>query len=154
MVSKEFGYWFAGFCDGEASFGANMDSQHRYIPIVQFVITLRIDDEPTLQYIKEQLGFGEVYDHHINKKHRQGYISNPTKAFHVNKKSDTAALVDIFRRYPLRSKKARDFEVWAEIVELRNQRDWRGKVTPEKLAVMQQGEILVAKLREVRAFKG
>src|SRR3990167_2731706 len=118
MVSKDFGYWFSGLTDGEGSFGCVLGSRPKHLPQPQFQIRLRADDRPVLEYIHRTLGIGNLYEYK-SITNPQGYVSKPAVTFMVNKKSDTAKIVELFRQFQLRSKKKRQFEIWSQIVEIR-----------------------------------
>ena len=153
-MNNDFGNWFAGLTDGEGCFKSYTNRRTRCLPQPQFTISLRDDDRPMLEYIRDQLGFGYL-SRRPEFQSREGYISNPTASLIVIRREDTGKLVELFRKYPLRSKKARDFELWAKIVEIRNRRDWRGRPTPtpDSLADMQEIQDLTDLLHQVKKYQ-
>ncbi len=105
-IDLAFGHWLAGLADGEATFAL-----HKTAPA--FRLTLRADDEPVLTMIRETLGFGIFVRQSRNRRPNE----NPTIVFLTTSAKEAAAVVKLFRQFPLRSKKARDFEIWAEAVD-------------------------------------
>jgi hypothetical protein len=151
-MNDAFGFWFAGLADGEGCFSASAKVRPKYLPQPQFTIVSRDDDRGMQEYIRDQLGFGNVFQHKSFVQ-RDGYTCNPQVAFMVWSREDTGKLVELFRQYPLRSKKARDFEIWAKIVEIRNSREWRGRLTPDKLALMQEASALKDLLQQGKEYQ-
>lgn len=117
-IPDDFGYWLAGFIDGEGCFsisynGARLNRSMR----CQFRIALRSDDTLLLAECSRMTGLGTVYQQAA----REGN-ANPSSMWHVAHKSDTARLIELLDRFPLRSKKARDYAIWREAVRIRNGR--------------------------------
>lgn len=109
-VDPAFGHWLAGFTDGEGCFLIN---HYRKTYSCAFSIQLRADDNNVLEHIQEQLGFGRLFLHtSVNKSNR-----NPRSVFHVSTKDGCVLLRNLFLTYPLRAKKARDFEIWTEALD-------------------------------------
>lgn len=110
-VTDSFGHWLAGFVDGEGSFTVH-NSQKQWI--IQFQIGLRADDINILHEIKSTLNIGSVSN--VNKNFRTKgdgkRINAHPKAVYTVSTRGTQRLVLFFERYPLRSKKQRDFEAW------------------------------------------
>ncbi len=115
-LSPVFCNWFVGFTDGEGSF--YISHQHNdkgtaeYCP--RFGISLIASDIETLQNIQRQLGFGTVGITHTRHK--------PFAYFRTNKLEELLALIKVFDRYPLQSKKQKDYEIWKLAVLERNKR--------------------------------
>lgn len=116
----QFGYWLSGFADGEGHFAlytgesvhAGYTSRHF---ASCFYIGLRDDDRPILELIQSFWNCGQA----IQRKGRAEHGSQPQAAYRVRMISDVRnIIVPHFRRFPLRAKKARDFEIWAQAVEL------------------------------------
>jgi hypothetical protein len=110
-MDDAFGYWFSGLTDGEGCFTLNGTAVHVH---PGFHIGLRGDDGGLIEEIYTQLGFGCVY----HEKHDRPDGKRRQSRWAARTKSDCAALVEIFDRYPLRSKKARDYMIWREAVEV------------------------------------
>lgn len=100
-VYDEFGHWFAGFVDGEGSFEI-MRRNYR----CRFTLGLRDDDSATLEMICKTLGLGKVYYSNIN----------TISKMDIGKREETRKLCLFFDKYPLRSKKQRDYAVWKQAV--------------------------------------
>ncbi len=116
-MDETFGYWFAGFTDGEGCFairspGHARKSRKRQLQCC-FTITLRADDLPVLRYIQEMTGVGKIYAQNPPSRRVN---SHPAYQWVAVSRADCAYVVDLFTRYPLRAKKAKDFEVWKQAV--------------------------------------
>lgn len=113
IPDDQFWSWLAGFSDGEACFalrfsGAKWKSYHP-----DFIIGLRADDWRILDAIQRRTDIG--YTRSVPR--RGG--DNPQIAWHVTGLADSQALAVGFRLgCGLFAKKRRDFELWAEAVEL------------------------------------
>lgn len=114
-LSPDFGYWFAGLTDGEGTFVIVVDKKAMS---ARFALRLRRDDRPTLEYIQATLGFGKLYD--IDDPNGKAVARNgkPNSVYHLNNIKECDALATVFERFPLRSKKAHDFQIWSEAVRL------------------------------------
>ena len=109
-LSPEWASWFAGLVDGEGCFLIHRVGSRWHSAV--FVLNMRADDRPMLEEIRNTLGCGAIY----RRPRRQ--IGHATCAFQVGRKKDMLALVRLFDRYPLRSRKRRDYEVWRTFVLL------------------------------------
>jgi hypothetical protein len=125
MIDPAFASWFSGFTDGEGCFavysnphGGNKRNSLTFQ--ITFKIALRDDDRFILEEIQKTLGIGRMLIHTpataaalrvINPK------QNPWCSWTVRKKSECIILRNIFRTYPLRTKKARDFEIWSQALD-------------------------------------
>lgn len=112
------GHWLAGLVDGEGCFSLYVRKRKRgpsYIRIdFGFKIALRADDWSTLVKARSVLGVrGSMYR---SDKHR-GPNGKPIAALQISKKSDITQVIRFFSRYPLRSKKRRDFDIWSKAFE-------------------------------------
>lgn len=112
-VPDEFGYWLAGFTDGEACFAASLtvDKNGYHNLYTRFVIEIREDDRAILEEIRDILKVGGVW----RRAQRGG--SKPLVAYYVTRNADLYhVIIPLFEKYPLRTKKARDFSIWRELV--------------------------------------
>lgn len=139
-----FGYWLAGLIDGEGCFGiyaSNRNKGHDDYRLT-FSLTLRDDDEPMLQEIHRRLEFGGFTRERRQRAASRAWQwkSNPTVTWGVWNRAGHLALVEVLDRYPLRSKKARDYAIWREAL-LTARCDW------QRLAELQQ------LLRTTRAYE-
>jgi hypothetical protein len=112
-IAPSFGHWIAGLTDGEGCFFLSIDKRHTRL---RFMISLRMDDRPLLEMVQKTLGFGAVYD--SRRIHSTIPNGKPKSTFTCSTARECAAIVELFRRFPLQSKKARDFAIWAEANKL------------------------------------
>jgi hypothetical protein len=100
--------WFAGFTDGEGSFGVypSMRPVGGFVP--RFAVQLRADDWKILESLQSQFG-GTL-------RRCPQARSRPKAMWRVMAKADLIALVEYFDRFPLRAKKASDYVIWRDAV--------------------------------------
>jgi len=112
FIPDDFGFWFAGFVDGEGCFWAYAIDRPEYkTHWLGLEIKLRADDADVLRLIHTTLKVGSIT--------RRNYKApdKPQVRYRVNKIRDLqSVIVPLFEQYPLRSKKARDFEIWKAAV--------------------------------------
>jgi hypothetical protein len=110
LLHPEVGAWLAGFTDGEGCFFIGNAGA------CSFHIKLRADDREILEKIKGTIGHGR-----IDLKEPNGVGGRQPQAhYSVTTKAGCLRVADLFHDFRLRSKKRRDFEVWAVAVELWN----------------------------------
>lgn len=111
-LDPAFCHWLAGFTDGEGCFSVHKKNVRGYETYdCQFSITLRADDKPVLERIRAELGIGSIAD-------RPGdEAKNPQARYCVSSQRDCLILRDLYRAFPLRAKKATDFELWSEALD-------------------------------------
>lgn len=102
-VDRDFGHWFAGLVDGEGCFYIGNNG-------CVFLINMRADEGPMLEEIRDELGLGRIH-YRVG---TDGSLRNPSCRYEVSKKKECVALTHLFDEFPLRSKKARDYQVWRE----------------------------------------
>jgi hypothetical protein len=157
------GWWVTGLADGEGSFVATMtyrtrigsrgQSIHSVDISHRFSLALRADDNPTIVKLAQFFGCGHVGD---KKAPKSKPDANPQRIFRVDAKDQLLKIiVPHFERFPLHSKKARDFEIWKEIVrfvdvELSGTKGWVRKF-PEKLERLQEMCDALVATRQFRA---
>jgi site-specific DNA-methyltransferase (adenine-specific) len=105
-IDPAFGHWLAGFIDGEGCFHIHRKPQGTFD--CQFSISLRGDDMPILERCHRMTGLGTLA---LTKT-----AGNPKARWTVSSKAACLALRDLLRAFPLRAKKAHDFELWSEAV--------------------------------------
>ena len=110
-VDPFFGAWLSGLADGEGSFNILVTKQ---TSSCTFHIALRADDTEIIHAIQRTIGYGRI--HHEKKGLRGGRNNNASLRWVVSRSADCLALVALFNSFPLRTKKRRDFLVWAEAV--------------------------------------
>lgn len=139
-----FGYWLAGFTDGEGHFRVQKHERGSHTCVFQ--IKTRDDDRSALERIKHFLGVGVIYSGEGSGN------ANPQCAYIVQDKEGCARIVALFRKYPLTAKKALDFEIWAEAVEEWLERPrgnrWTGMSDQARAASLK------ARLEDVRRYTG
>jgi hypothetical protein len=135
IQTAELGGYLAGLTDGEGCF-VIARTPHAYR--CEFIIHLRADDRPLLEWCRELTGLGSIY---VGRRVKQGG-DQPSVRWSITRRADCLALVSIFERTLLRSKKARDFNLWADAVRCWARKDF-GRM----------GELYLA-LKATRAFDG
>lgn len=113
QVSDAFGYWFSGFFDGEGCLTVfSRPRKDRYVERrVGIQVMLRDDDAEVIRLIKNNLGVGLTYAGKGNGN------TNPKATFRCEQIQDLAeVIVPLFEKYPLHSKKGREFAVWKGLV--------------------------------------
>jgi hypothetical protein len=117
-----FGHWLSGFVDGEGCFqlrysrvvSGNRKDVYK-APSAGFYIKLRADDTTTLLLIQRYWQAGTL------KRQANGSSRspNPSSCLAIHRIGILAGvLVPHFERYPLRSKKSRDFAIWKQAVAI------------------------------------
>ncbi|MEW6213300.1 MAG: LAGLIDADG family homing endonuclease [Acidobacteriota bacterium] len=113
-VTDAFGYWFSGFFDGEGCLGV-MSRRRKdgyFERRLGIQIMLRDDDVDAIRRIKDNLKIGLVYE--TSKPNR---TTNPKATFRVEKIQDLAEIIiPLFEKYPLYTKKGREFTIWKRLV--------------------------------------
>jgi hypothetical protein len=138
------GWWITGMMDGEGSFVAGLyadkrGSQVREQLVVQFRLAQRADDADVALKLFEYFRCGKMnFEERVN--------PNPRYVFQLTSKEDLEVLIAHLDRFPLQSKKARDYEIWLPIARVFMQP--RGVWLKQKEWVRAQCEALKA----VRAF--
>ena len=118
-MTPNIGYRLAGLADGKGHFAI---FQQRKGWSCRFTIKMRADDLAVLERFQRETDLGVIYQNRC--KQTPGRRNNPAFQWHVNKKAETLALVRIFEEYPLWSRKAEEFAVWAEAVRYWNAPEW------------------------------
>lgn len=110
-VTPELGHWLAGFLDGEGCFSIQRPYGGKRFSC-RMSVNLRQDDQPLLVEIHALTGLGRLCFKPSSKFHK----GNPQIGWTVSSRADCAHLVEILDIYRLRSKKARDYEIWRTAV--------------------------------------
>lgn len=110
VVEPALGHWIAGFIDGEGCFRVHSERRGSYYA-AHFALKQRDDDASLLAFIADRTGIGRVKDDGS----RSGN-SKPCAVWVVESKIDAQRLVCLIDKFPLRSRKARDYEVWRRAV--------------------------------------
>lgn len=112
-IDPGFAHWMAGFVDGEGCFHVHKKHVNGVDTYdCQFTISLRADDAPIIDEMRAALGgIGSVARRPAN-----GNAKEQVR-FCVSSKADCMALRAVFSVFPLRAKKARDFEIWCHALD-------------------------------------
>lgn len=119
-INPDYGWWFSGLVDGEGSFNLGLSSPRRgyhkaYIR-PSFHLGLREDDYEILEEASKRLGL-----HKPLYRERANGNSKPQAELSISSWRGNRRLVDFFDRYPLRSKKKKDYTTWKQAVLLRTE---------------------------------
>lgn len=165
---NSFGWWVTGLVDGEGCFYAGLNfrskktSAGNTVPCVELEarleVALRADDCAVLDKVQAYFGCGIVGNPISSAAApstlRQGIKANPKRHFRIRNPEDLVSIViPHFEKFPLQSKKARDFEVWKSIVmfataELIGHKGWLRRF-PEKVETLQN---LCVDLKDIRKY--
>lgn len=117
-IPAELGYWLAGFIDGEGAFMLIREGGARERIAPTFDLSQRDDDRELIESLARRTGMGCVLwrDSYANVKTL--VRSRPRVTWRVTTRGDLGAMVRLLERYPLQTRKARDFEVWARAVRV------------------------------------
>ncbi len=112
QIPQELGYYLSGFSDGEGSFNVSFrqksDYSLKWQPVLSFNVSQR--DRTNLLTLQQILGCG------IIKKRRDGvYSLDVTTPSQIILK-----VIPFFKRFPIRSGKAKNFTIFCEIAALMN----------------------------------
>lgn len=122
-VPDEFWHHLSGLVDGEGHFAIAKQVKVRTGSTsygVAFKMNLRDDDTAVLEMIHERTGLGVLYTS-VKKNDRKHFRdAKPMTMWCVQTKRECLELVAIFERFPLWTKKARDFHIWAKAVRYLN----------------------------------
>lgn len=139
-----FGYWLAGFVDGEGCF--RVQRHTRGTATCTFQIKVRKDDSAILKKIQSYFGgIGRV-----NYQRGSGN-QNDLAVYLVQDKAGCLEVARHFIKYPLRAKKGRDFVLWAEAVfewnNMKRGNRWHGRGDYSKLLALKR------QIESVRAYR-
>jgi LAGLIDADG endonuclease len=109
-LSDADGHALAGFLDAEGSFAISPHNRGRNW-ICQMSVAARLDDGGVLTDLCRCTGLGRVYFVRARR------TSRPQAVWTIASKRECAELVRILRRFPLRARKRRDFQIWARAVD-------------------------------------
>ena len=112
-IDPGFAHYMAGFIDGEGCFHVHKKHVNGVDTYdCQFSMTLRADDRPIVEQMQRALGgIGS-----IAKRPKKGNAQEQVR-FCVSSKADCMLLRAVLSAFPLRAKKARDFEIWCQALD-------------------------------------
>ena len=112
-IPAELGYQMAMLADTEGSFVIDIHKDSKGI-ICMFQVTLRGDDFDFLEYFRKGLGNIGHFNFYPKRNGRNSQV-----AWRVRKGVENLyVLVPLFDKYPLRSRKRQDYELWRRVVLL------------------------------------
>lgn len=137
------GYQLAGYTDGEGCFHIKRAKarRQRINYACEFVLNVRWDDRAALEFYRDATGLGTIY--FIKRGNYDVVNAQPLARWAVTRQAECLEVVRIFETYPLLTKKARDFAIWAQAVRYWNSDKPEGM---EPLARWYQA------IRDVRVF--
>lgn len=111
-INADFANYMAGLIDGEGCFSVHKKQVNGYETFdCQFSITMRADDAAILYEMQRRLeGAGSIAI-------RDKETSNPQVRYCISSKRDCYILREVLLNFPLRAKKARDFEIWCHALD-------------------------------------
>jgi len=117
---KITGEWLSGFSDGEACFMVCIAKKFNQYNVA-YAIRLRADDAKVLENIRKF--FGNIGTINISSKEYVSKYDNANRnavAYYriASIKDLYEKVIPIFVKYPLKSKKSKDFIIWKQIIEL------------------------------------
>lgn len=101
--------WLAGLIDGEGSFQIQVAGKGVYR--ARFILQLRADDYAILKEVLRRTRLGRLDWNPARGPNR------PQVRWEVSRKADCSRLATLLTKHPLRSKKARDFELWSRALK-------------------------------------
>jgi hypothetical protein len=125
LTGDELGWRLAALADGEGCFAMTISGSKRQSFRCFFIVGMRSDDRPFLELMQTSTGLGHLFDLTPSIKalaRRPG--TNPQTHWGINAYHEVLALAAIFDRYPPISKKARDYAIWREALDVWGERDW------------------------------
>ena len=109
-VNADFGNWLAGFIAGEGCFRIHCQKRGDwYAP--SFHLKLRDDDRAILDECAIRVG-GKVYATPAWRTSRPGAV------WRIQSKADCFCLASVLDIYPLRNRKAEEYKVWREALNI------------------------------------
>lgn len=125
--------WIVGFTDGEGCFHISINRISKmslgWQVLPEFRIVQHEKDEQVLERIKSYFGFGQVV---INRTDHHG----TRKEFRVRGIDNLKKIVDFFKKYPLNTSKQKDFEIFAKVIEIMNNKKHLSKEGINEIAKM------------------
>lgn len=141
----DFPSWFTGMFGADGCFSIAIKKRKQWRNWQATAeIELRDDDVEILYKIRDFFHMGNVYFRKVQQ-HRE-YLSNPRARWSVQSKKDCMRLVRHFDKYPLQSKKAKDYKIWRAVV-IEWQKPWRAQNDQYLLGLKKQ-------LNDIKRYNG
>jgi hypothetical protein len=144
-------YYISGLVEGEGCFCISI-SKHKakklgFDPRLMFEVEMVIDDKPLLEELQKTLGCGHIY---ILNYDRYGW--RPHVKFAVkNHKDIVERVIPFFKRYPLKGKKKKDFDLFCQAAKLFERKEHLTEGGIERLRDLQSRMNLRRKLKQSSA---
>ncbi len=116
-ISDAWGYWFSGWIDGEGCFTSHVHKRGKAIS-VWLNVGVRQDEKPLIQEVKDIFKCGYITEFLIKP---LGSPSIQWRVFDINEQR--FIILPILDKYPLRSKKKTEYEIYRELVILLQARE-------------------------------
>lgn len=107
-------WYITGLCEGVASFTYSRTGLQSFV--LYFAIKLKSQDKKILEGIQDFFGCGRIY----SVKQNNGQLGSDIY-YRVTKISDLEKVVRHFDQYPLKTKKAKNYQLWREMVFLKKE---------------------------------
>ena len=115
-------HYIAGFVDGEGSFHIafqrSQDVRLGWQAVPEFHLSQNVESKAVLERIRDRLGCGYLK---VNHRFSQ---SDKTYVLVVRNRDDLCnKVVPFFRKFPLHTQKAKDFEIFVQVLEMMKQKN-------------------------------
>ena len=152
-----FDAYISGLVDGEGCFSFHFEESRWSASFASFGVGLRLDDAPVLRRIQRRFRCGR-----IKIDPGGGPKANPRATLLVTNVTELASnVIPFFLKNPLQAKKARDFDIWKEIIFLLlkiktrpNKQTRYGRAAKWESEEADQLQILSNQLKETRKYVG
>ena len=151
IAGDAFGWWFAGYFDGEGCLTVFHRVKPRPERRVGVSISCRYDDSHVLREIQKTLGVGICRDAPSHS------LANPAFNWRVEPVADLAeVMLPLFDCYPLRTKKRHEYAIWRGLVVDQYLRTLGGRSTRVGASVEEHAafQLAVEKIRQIRHMTG
>jgi hypothetical protein len=119
--------WVTGFVDGEGCFHISINKQPKmstgWQVLPEFRIVQHSRDEALLKELQRFFQAGKVVVNHGTR-----------KELRIRKLNELTKVIALFERYPLKTKKRRDFEIFGEVLRSMHRREHLTEEGLEKIA--------------------
>lgn len=116
-------WWIVGFTDGEGCFSIsifkNKTSQFLWQIMPEFVLTQGESSLSSLQLVKNYFQVGHLYVNKRYDNHREHLYRYCVR----NRNDLTTVIIPFFQKYPLKTAKQRDFELFCQVIDRMNNRE-------------------------------
>ena len=123
--------WIVGFTDGEGCFHISLNRLPKmslgWQVLPEFRIVQHEKDEELLHEIRNYFGFGNV---RVNRTDHHG----TRKEFKVRGLENLNKIVNFFKKYPLRTSKKKDFELFSMVIQMMNDKEHLTKEGLDEIA--------------------